>query len=105
MRKSSQNCGFVIASWFLTFAASAGPVLQEKTERPLRYTPQGTDFVIENGPERFNRPLYIRNLAMRVDAGDQAEFSLYLPGRGGNLRLGFRAGADAKWFDQAKQRM
>src|SRR3954471_23326299 len=101
MRKSSQIYGFVIVWWLLVFAVNAGPVLEGKTERPLRYTPQGTDFVIENGPERFNRPLYIRNSAMRVDAGDQAEFSLYLPGRGGNLRLGFRAGGDgaeAKWF-------
>ena len=47
-----------------------------------------------------------------VDAGDRPEFSLYLPGRGGNLRLGMRvagaasgaavgaeAGGSAKWFN------
>src|SRR4051812_20905372 len=108
MRKTRLIHALLMFGAIVAFAANAGPVLEGKTERPLRYTPQGTDFVIENGPERFNRPLYIRNSAMRVDAGDQAEFSLYLPGRGGNLRLGFRAGGDgaeAKWFDQAKQRV
>src|SRR5215213_7258915 len=105
MRKNSHICGVLLVCVFIAKVASAAPVLEGKTERPLRYTPQGMDFVIENGPERFNRPLYIRNSAMRVDAGDQAEFSLYLPGRGGNLRLGFRAGAEVKWFDQAKQRV
>jgi hypothetical protein len=54
-----------------------------KTARPLRYHPEGTDFVIENGSEFFNRPLYGINTAFRVDAGDRPEFSLYMPGRGG----------------------
>jgi hypothetical protein len=62
-----------------------------QTRRPLRYRPVGTDFVIENGVEFFNRPLYGTNTAFRVDAGDRPEFSLYLPGRGGNLRCGDRA--------------
>jgi hypothetical protein len=73
-----------------------------RTERPLRYRPEGTDFVIENGVEFFNRPLYGTNTAFRVDAGDRPEFSLYLPGRGGVLRLGFKTAAGAKWlFDAA----
>src|SRR5436190_6444601 len=45
-----------------------------KTARPLRYQPDGTDFVIENGSEFFNRPLYGTNTAFRVDAGDRPEF-------------------------------
>jgi hypothetical protein len=69
--------------------------------RPLRYRPEGTDFVIENGAEFFNRPLYGANTAFRVDGGDQPEFSLYLPGRGGNLRLGARTAAGAKWLTEA----
>jgi hypothetical protein len=77
------------------------PNLTERIEGPLRYRPDGTDFVIENGAEYFNRPLYGPNTAFRVDAGDRPEFSLYLPGRGGNLRLGIRTAAGAKWVQEA----
>lgn len=74
-----------------------------KTERQLRYHPEGADFVIENGTEFFNRPLYGGNTAFRVDAGDKPEFVLYLPGRGGNLRLGINSKKGAKWlFDADK---
>ena len=74
-----------------------------KTARPLRYHPEGTDFVIENGSEFFNRPLYGTNTAFRVDAGDRPEFSLYMPGRGGNLRLGIKTSRGEKWlFDAAR---
>src|SRR5450432_3744981 len=72
------------------------------TDRPLRYHPDGTDFVIENGTEFFNRPLYGTNTAFRVDAGDKPEFSLYLPGRGGNLRLGIKTNAGQKWLFDAE---
>ncbi len=80
-----------------------GPVLESNTARPLRYWPQGTDFVITNGTEFFNRPLYCLNSACRIDGGDQPEFSLYLPGRGGNLRLGVATPAGAKWLTAAQQ--
>ncbi|MDR1011439.1 MAG: DUF4450 domain-containing protein [Opitutaceae bacterium] len=77
------------------------PNLRDNIERPLRYTPDGQDFVIENGGEFFNRPLYGGNTAFRVDAGDMPEFALYLPGRGGNLRLGIRTdGGLAKWLHE-----
>ena len=69
-------------------AQSRFPNLLGDTDRPLRYRPDGDDFVIDNGAEFFNRPLYGGNSAFRVDGGDRPEFSLYLPGRGGNLRLG-----------------
>jgi hypothetical protein len=62
----------------------------------------GTDFVIENGVEFFNRPLYGTNTAFRVDAGDRPEFSLYLPGRGGNLRLAIKTDAGQKWLFDAE---
>ena len=74
--------------------------LETTIQRPLRYRPDGTDFVIENGPEFFNRPLY-SNTAFRVDGGDKPEFSLFLPGRGGNLRLGVRTAAGAFWLSDA----
>lgn len=71
-------------------------------ERPLRYTPDGGDFVIENGREFFNRPLYGTHTGFRVDGGDRPEWSLYLPGRGGNLRLGLVAADGAvRWLHDA----
>lgn len=79
------------------------PNLAQNIERPLRYYPDGRDFVIENGTEFFNRPLYGANTAFRVDAGDRPEFSLYLPGRGGNLRLGLKSGARVKWLHDAER--
>jgi hypothetical protein len=82
-------------------APSVTPNLADRIGRPLRYRPDGTDFVIENGAEFFNRPLYGGNTAFRVDAGDRPEFTLYLPGRGGNLRLGLRSAAGAKWLHEA----
>lgn len=81
--------------------AQAAPVLVDRTQRPLRYTPQDRDFVVTNGPEFFNRPLYGSNTAFRADAGDKPEVSLYLPGRGGNLRLGIRRGGQARWLHEA----
>jgi hypothetical protein len=77
------------------------PNLESNIERPLRYRPDGADFVIENGAEFFNRPLYGGNTAFRVDGGDKPEFVLYLPGRGGNLRLAVRSATGAKWLHDA----
>lgn len=78
-----------------------GPLFEKDVAQPLRYRPEGTDFVIENGVESFNRPIYGRNTAFRFDAGDKPEFGLYLPGRGGTLRLGIRVGNKAKWLHMA----
>jgi hypothetical protein len=71
--------------------------------RPLRYWPIGGDFVITNGAEFFNRPLYCLNSAFRIDGGDKPEFSLYLPGRGGNLRFGIKTSDGVKWLNDAQQ--
>jgi hypothetical protein len=73
-----------------------------QTDRPLRYFPDGTDFVITNGAEFFNRPLYGGNTAFRVDAGDKPEFSLYVPGRGGNLRFGLKTSDGVKWLNDVE---
>ena len=98
----------VMTLFALTMSAQPAPtgrgphaMLLGNIERPLRYTPIGTDFVITNGAEFFNRPLYCGNSAARVDAGDKPEFSLYLPGRGGNLRLGIKTRAGVKWLNDA----
>lgn len=79
------------------------PNFAGQTARPLRYRPDGGDFVIVNGTERFNRPLYGGASAFRVDAGDRPEFSLYLPGRGGVLRLALVRDGQAKWLTNAAQ--
>jgi len=88
----------VAANGAVIAAAAPTPMLESQIDRPLRYHPDGTDFVITNGPEFFNRPLYDDNTAFRVDAGDKPEFSLYLPGRGGNLRLGLKTATGSKWL-------
>lgn len=77
------------------------PMLVDNIDRALRYTPDGGDFVIVNGDESFNRPLYGGSSPFRVDGGDKPEFSFYLPGRGGNLRLGFSTPAGMKWLHDA----
>lgn len=85
-------------------AATGGlrPNLDGQLSAPLRYRPDKGDFVIRNGAEYFNRALYGGHTAFRVDAGDKPEFSLYLPGRGGNLRLGLRTAAGIKWINDAQ---
>ncbi len=65
---------------------SSGPL--PRLKRPLRYAPDEHDFVITDGPFRFNRPLYGTNSAFFVYAGDKPEFLLALPGKGGTLRFG-----------------
>ncbi|HWG18478.1 MAG TPA: DUF4450 domain-containing protein [Acidobacteriaceae bacterium] len=79
------------------------PLMEGRTARPLRYKPgtgeQAGEFVIRNGAEFFNRPIYgpPDTAGFRVDAGDKPEFSLYLPGHGGNLKLGFIVREQSKW--------
>jgi hypothetical protein len=79
------------------------PMLSNNIARPLRYFPDHGDFVITNGGESFNRPLYCPNSAFRVDAGDKPELSLYLPGHGGNLKFGIATAAGMKWLNDAAQ--
>ncbi len=99
-------CLAVLAAPLSASAQSIGvgartPNLVGNIDRPLRYRPDGDDFLIVNGGESFNRALYGRNTAFRVEAGDRPEFVLYLPGRGGNLRLGIRQGSQTKWLHDA----
>jgi hypothetical protein len=53
-------------------ASRLTPNLESNIDRPLRYRPDGADFVIENGAEVFNRPLYGGNTAFRVDGAARA---------------------------------
>lgn len=96
----------ITACLFATTASHAAgpvPVLKGKTDRPLRYRAENNGFVIDNGPDSFNRPLYGGNSAFRVDAGDKPEFSFYLPGRGGVVRVGLSTSAGTKWLRDAEQ--
>ncbi len=88
----------------LSFMArsDAAPNFADTIARPLRYQPRGTDFVAIDGKETFNRPLYGSGTPFRVDAGDKPEFSLFLPGRGGVLRLGVKRGDRAIWLIDAQ---
>ena len=72
-------------------------------ERTVRYHPEGTDFVIENGDQRFTRALYGTNTAFRVEAGDLPEFAMYMPGMGGNLRFGLINSSQHKWLITAQK--
>ncbi len=78
------------------------PTLWHGIERTIRYRPDGTDFVINNGTRRFNRAIYGTNTAFRIEAGDLPEFALYLPGMGGNLKLGLIKGKTSKWLINAQ---
>ncbi len=71
--------------------------------RPLRYKPDGADFVIVNGNKRFNRALYGTPTAFRVEAGDLPEFLLYMPNKGGNLKLGIATDRGEKWLIEAAE--
>ncbi|HEY5346442.1 MAG TPA: DUF4450 domain-containing protein [Verrucomicrobiae bacterium] len=95
---------FVASAKGLPSAQNSSSVfLTNNIDRPLRYWPVNGDFVITNGAEFFNRPLYGLNSAFRIDGGDKPEFSLYLPGRGGNLRFGIKTAAGIKWLNDAAQ--
>lgn len=87
----------------LSATSGLRPNLEGRISSPLRYRPEGADFVIRDGAEYFNRSLYGGHSAFRVDAGDKPEFQLYLPGRGGNLRLGIKTAQGVKWLNAASE--
>ncbi|MDD3321206.1 MAG: DUF4450 domain-containing protein [Paludibacter sp.] len=93
---------------FLAFCASgiSQPVQNNgaywhNMEREVRYRPDGGDFVIENGARRFNRALYGGNTGFRVETGDIPEFAMFLPGMGGNIKIGIAKGKKSKWVSEA----
>lgn len=71
--------------------------------RELRYKPDGEDFVITNGKRLFTRALYGTHTAFRIEAGDRPEFALYMPGMGGNFKIGIESGGNSKWLTNAKK--
>lgn len=83
------------------------PLSADTPARPLHYRPQNGSFVKVSGTRRFNRALYGTHTAFRIEGGDLPEFSFYLPGMGGNIRLiimrGHGKSARAIWLTGAKR--
>lgn len=80
---------------------------QEKSElqtnnRKIHYAPDGQTFILKNGSRKFNRALYGTNTGFRVEAGDLPEFALYLPGMGGNFKLGVSTKSQSKWITECE---
>lgn len=84
------------------FPVKLSPDQWHKQERALRYKPEGGDFVIVNGDRLFTRALYGTHTTFRVETGDRPEFALYMPGMGGNFKLGIQVGNESKWLTNAK---
>jgi hypothetical protein len=76
--------------------------LWHNQQRELRYRPDGEDFVITNGNRLFTRALYGTHTAFRVETGDRPEFSIYMPGMGGNFKLGIEADGISKWLTEVQ---
>ncbi|PWK29199.1 uncharacterized protein DUF608 [Arcicella aurantiaca] len=69
----------------------------------LHYSPtHGKGFRCENPKQKFNRALYGSNTAFRVETGDFPEFAMYLPGMGGNCKIGLINEGKSKWISEAK---
>ena len=92
------SCGLIGGS--LSYAQIQTP--WHGKERSIRYQPSGHDFLIQNGSRRFNRAIYGTNTAFRIETGDLPEFALYLPGMGGNLKLGLIKREESKWLINTK---
>lgn len=71
--------------------------------RRMVYRPEGKDFVVTNGTALFNRSIYCGNRGLRFEAGDRPEFALWLPGRGGNIRLALCSESQTLWLQDAAQ--
>ncbi|AOW10828.1 DUF4450 domain-containing protein [Flavobacterium gilvum] len=92
---------------FIVLLFSIGITGQEKISkqenRKIHYAPDGDAFVLKNGTRKFNRALYGSNTGFRVEAGDLPEFAMYMPGMGGNFKLGLSNGKKSKWVSEASK--
>jgi len=91
-----------MTSGFLLHAQGTSPAVWHNKERILHYKPSDKDFILHKGNKKFNRALYGTNTGFRVEAGDLPEFALYLPGMGGNCKLGLIHRGKSKWITEAK---
>lgn len=95
---------FVAFLFFLfclrTEAQNNTSALWHGKERTMHYQPDGNDFICVNPYKKFNKALYGGNTAFRVESGDLPEFALYMPGMGGNCKIGFVKNKHSKWLSQ-----
>lgn len=106
MKNSIQKISRFLTLVTLIILASETLSAQEKmlwhnTERQIHYKPDGQSFVLVNGTRKFNRALYGTNTGFRVEAGDLPEFAMYMPGMGGNFKLGITSENESKWITEA----
>jgi len=76
---------------------------ENKAPRKIHYAPEGNSFVLKNGTRKFNRALYGSNTGFRVETGDLPEFAMYMPGMGGNFKLGIVNGNESKWITETSK--
>lgn len=91
----------LLACCMSTLSAQTTTTLRHNKERTLHYKPEGNDFVLHSGTKKFNRALYGTNTGFRVEAGDLPEFAMYMPGMGGNCKIGFLINGKSKWITEA----
>ncbi|WP_462254787.1 DUF4450 domain-containing protein [Ferruginibacter sp.] len=88
----------------LNVSAQISPAnLWHGLERTIHYQPHGNDFILYKGTRKFNRALYGTNTGFRVETGDLPEFALYMPGMGGNCKIGISVNGKNKWITEATQ--
>jgi len=74
---------------------------EKQVLRKMHYVPEENSFLLKNGTRKFNRALYGSNTGFRVETGDLPEFAMYMPGMGGNFKLGLLNKKESKWITEA----
>ena len=95
-----RKIGWAALFLLFTLPLSAQDLWHNK-QRTIHYQPQGNDFILYKGTRKFNRALYGTNTSFRVEAGDLPEFALYMPGMGGNCKIGIVSNNKSKWITEA----
>ncbi len=88
---------------FPNFYGQKAEEVWHNKERKIHYVPDGEGFLLKNGTQKFNRALYGTNTAFRVETGDVPEFAMYMPGMGGNFKLGLIKNDNSKWLTEADE--
>ena len=91
----------VFCTLLVARASSQQKAVWHDTIRKVHYLPEGQGFVLNHGERKFNRALYGTNTGFRVEAGDLPEFAMYMPGMGGNFKLGLISETGSKWLAEA----
>lgn len=99
--KSKITISVLLLSFSLSNLTAQTQNLWHGKSRKIHYAPEGKSFILKNGTRKFNRALYGSNTAFRVEAGDLPEFAMYMPGMGGNFKLGLISGKNSKWLTAA----